>query len=64
MNLAQERITHWCERLKLTRFHGELPIKRRPVCGKGHDSVLARRTGVAGRFGAQHGLAVRPEFSP
>jgi hypothetical protein len=46
------------------RVHGELLIKRRPVCGKGHDSVLARRTAVAGRFGAQHGLAVRPEFSP
>jgi hypothetical protein len=33
--------------------HGELLIKRRLVCGKGHDSVLARRTAVAGRFGAQ-----------
>jgi hypothetical protein len=44
--------------------HGELLIKRRPVCGKGHDSELARRTAVAGRFGAQHDLAVRPELSP
>jgi hypothetical protein len=33
--------------------HGELLIKRRLVCGKGHDSVLARRNAVAGRFGAQ-----------
>src|SRR5450759_3623551 len=38
--------------------HGELLIKRRPVCGKGHDSVLARSTAVAGRFGAHLPIAI------
>jgi hypothetical protein len=51
-------------RLYRAPVHGELLIRQRSVCEKGHDSVLARRTAVAGRFGAQHGLAVRPEFSP
>src|ERR1017187_9173992 len=39
--------------------HGELLLKRRSVCGIGHDSVLARRTAADRRFSWQahcHGL--------
>jgi exonuclease SbcC len=42
--------------------HGELLIKRRPVCGKGHDSVLARRIAADQRLEVKSGRVARMVF--